>query len=386
MATFFLILIYITFISLGLPDSLLGSAWPVLSQEIGAPLSGAGVVSFIVTGGTIISSLLTDRLVRCLGTGRLTAVSVCMTAAALLGFSLAPGFGWLCLLALPLGLGAGAVDAGLNNYIALHYAARHMSWLHCFWGIGATAGPAILSLFLARQGGWRKGYLVIAIIQFCLTAALFLTLPLWKKKDASPQTGTDGSLPRVAHPLRLPLARPVLLGFFCYCAIEASTNLWAASYLTGLRGVSAQTAAQWTSLFFLGITTGRFLTGFATMRLPAHALMRIGQACCLAGVLFVLLPLPQVFAALGLALIGLGCAPIYPCMLHETPRRFGEAAAQSLMGLQMASAYLGSTLVPPLIGLLAPALSLWVLPVLLLTLLVMMVFACEYINRAGPAQ
>lgn len=386
MATFFLVLIYITFVSLGLPDSLLGSAWPVLSRELGAPLSGAGVISFIITGGTIISSLLTDRLVRRLGTGKLTAVSVCMTAAALLGFSLAPGFWWLCLLAVPLGLGAGAVDAALNNYVALHYAARHMSWLHCFWGIGATAGPAILSLFLARQGGWRKGYLAIAILQFCLTAALFLTLPLWKKQDAPAQASASGAVQHTAHPLRLPLAKPVLLGFFCYCGIEASTNLWAASYLTGLRGVSAQTAAQWTSLFFLGITAGRLVTGFATIKFQARTLMRVGQGCCLAGILFLLLPLPNVFAALGLALIGLGCAPLYPCMLHETPRRFGEGAAQSLMGLQMASAYLGSTLVPPLIGLLAPALSLWVLPAVMLVLLLMMTAACERVNLACPTK
>ena len=385
MATFFLILIYITFISLGLPDSLLGSAWPALHLDIASPLAGAGVISCIVTGGTIISSLMTDRLVRWLGTGKLTAISVLMTACALVGFSLAPGFWWLCLLAAPLGLGAGAVDAGLNNYVALHYAARHMSWLHCFWGIGATAGPAIISLFLAQNGNWRGGYRLIGVIQLCLTAVLFCTLPLWKKRTESVGDGAPASGLTARAALRLPLAKPAVLAFFCYCGIETTTNLWAASFLTTTRGLTAEAAARGTSLFFLGVTLGRLLTGFATARMSNCNLIRVGQGLCLAGVLLTALPLPTALSLAGLGLVGLGCAPIYPCMLHETPRRFGKEVAQSMMGLQMACAYVGSSLVPTLAGALSGPLTLYVMPAVQLVLLVLMIWASERINRVIPS-
>ena len=383
MSVFLLAIIYVTFISLGLPDSVLGAAWPTMHGDLGAAVSSAGILSMIVTAGTVVSSLLTDRLVRRFGVGVLTACSVCLTAAALLGFSVAPSFWALCLLALPLGLGAGAVDAGLNNFVALHYEARHMSWLHCFWGIGVTASPALLSVFLGQPQGWRQGYRVIGVLQCILSAVLLLTLPLWRKNGPAAREDAAAAAP-CPKPLSLPLAKPAMLGFLCYCGLETLANLWSASFLVNAKGLSPQDAARWVSLFFFGITLGRFLAGFATMRLSNQDLIRLGHGCALAGIL--LLFLPGALPAAGLFLLGLGCAPIYPCTLHETPVRFGAANAQSLMGLQMACAYVGSTLAPPAAGALTTVTGFGIIPVLMLIFLLGSLLAGEYIRRALRAR
>lgn len=384
MSVFLLIIIYVTFISLGLPDSVLGAAWPTMHGDLGAAVSSAGILSMIVTAGTVISSLLTDRLVRRFGVGVLTACSVCLTAAALLGFSFAPSFWVLCLLALPLGLGAGAVDAGLNNFVALHYQARHMSWLHCFWGIGVTASPALLSVFLGQPQGWRQGYRLIGVLQCILSAVLLFTLPLWRQKNAAAAQEEASAAAPCKKPFSLPLAKPAVLGFLCYCALETLTNLWSASFLVNVKGLSPQDAARWVSLFFFGITLGRFLSGFATMRLSNPDLIRLGHGCAFVGVL--LLFLPGAVPAAGLFLLGLGCAPIYPCTLHETPLRFGAANAQSLMGLQMACAYVGSTLAPPVAGALTNVTGFGIIPVLMLLFLFGSLAASEYIRRAMRAR
>lgn len=378
MATFFLILIYLAFISLGLPDSLLGSAWPAMGPGLGAPLAGAGAVSLIITCGTIVSSLLSGRLIRKLGTGRLTCISVAMTAAALLGVSRAPSFLTLCLLAVPLGLGAGAVDAGLNQYVALHYASRHMNWLHCCWGIGATAGPVILAACMAGGGGWRRGYLLIALAQWALTFVLLFSLPQWKKERLT--EGQTREETPAGHTLCLPGAKTALLAFLFYSALESTTGLWGSSYLKGARGGSDQQAAGWISLFYFGITAGRLLAGFVTRRWDNKTLIRLGQGCCGAGILLLLLPLPVWTAPVGFGLLGLGCAPIYPAMLHETPRRFGEAASQSMMGVQMACAYTGNLIIPPVFGALAQRIGAGALPVCLLLVLAGMAVCSERTN------
>lgn len=378
MATFFLILIYLAFISLGLPDSLLGSAWPAMGPALGAPLSGAGAVSLIITCGTIVSSLFSGKLIRRLGTGKLTCISVGMTAGALLGFSQAPTFLWLCLLAVPLGLGAGAVDAGLNQYVAVHYASRHMNWLHCCWGVGATLGPLILAAGLSAGGGWRQGYLIISVIQWVLTAVLLFSLPQWKRERGEAAARQVDAGP--VHPLTLPGAKSALACFFFYCAFETTTGLWGASYLAGARGVPAERAAGWVSLFYLGITAGRLLAGFATKRWDNKALIRLGVALCGAGGLLLLLPLPVGVAPAAFALLGLGCAPIYPAMLHETPNRFGEAASQAMMGVQMACAYTGNMLIPPVFGLLAGWLGAGIWPVCLLLVLAGLALCSERVN------
>jgi fucose permease len=381
MATFFLVIIYLAFISLGLPDSLLGSAWPIMHLELNAPMSFAGIISMIVSGGTIVSSLSSGFLLSRFGTGKVTFVSVLMTAVALLGFSLSDSFLWLCVLAIPLGLGAGAVDSGLNSFVAAHYKARHMSWLHCFWGIGATCGPIIMAAWIARSGQWRNGYLTVSLIQFALVLTLLFTLPLWKRFDRPAGLGSAyEAAAEVDTKARASLA-PVLCSFLCYCSIESTTGIWGASYLVSLRGLHASTAARWISMFYLGITVGRLLSGFVTIKLSGPKMIRLGEAFCAVGVLILMFALPTWSAVVGLLFIGLGLAPVFPGMLHETPVRFGTLHAQRNMGYQMASAYVGSTFMPPIFGFVASRMSMALLPFLQMGLLLVMTLCCEATNR-----
>ena len=385
MVQLLLAVIYLAFISLGLPDSLLGAAWPSMQAQLGVPVSSAGVISTIIALGTVVSSLQSDRLTRKLGAGLVTALSVLLTALALLGFSLSRSFPALCLFAIPYGLGAGSVDAALNNYVALHYASRHMSWLHCMWGVGTTVGPYVMEYALTGGQGWNAGYRYIAILQFAITLAVFLSLPLWKKRaaqtraeDAAADVGRALSLKEIA---RIPGAKDVMAAFFCYCAVEATTMLWASSYLALARGVSAEAAAGYASLFFIGITVGRALNGFLTMRFSDAQMIRAGQALVALGALLLLLPLGTGAALAGLVAIGLGCAPIYPCIIHSTPERFGADRSQALIGVQMASAYVGTLLMPPLFGLIADHISIGLFPVFLLVALAVMALMHERLVR-----
>ena len=376
--TTLLVLIYIAFISLGLPDSVLGSAWPVMQAELGAPLSLAGYISMVVSAGTVVSSLASNRLITRFGVGRVTAVSVLMTAAGLLGISLAPGAWMLFLCAIPLGLGAGSVDAALNNFVALHYAARHMSWLHCFWGIGAT----ILSLQLSHGASWRSAYGLISGIQFALALALFLTLSVWRRAKApAAESGEEQRYLTNREALRLPLVKTALVGFVFFCAVETTSGLWASTYLHQARGLSASEAAMGASMFYGAITLGRLITGFAASRISPARLIRIGQCVCLAGAAMVALPAPSAVGMLGIAVIGLGTSPIYPNMLHETPRRFGARNSQAIVGLEMAFAYIGSTLIPPLFGSLASATTLHLYPWFLAACTLVMLAASETVAR-----
>ena len=381
MYSLLLVIIYIAFISLGLPDSLVGSAWPVMHRDLQVPVSYMGIITMLISGGTILSSLFADRLTRKFGTGPVTAVSVFLTAAALFGFSVSDSFLLLCIWAVPYGLGAGAVDASLNNYVALHYASRHMSWLHCFWGVGCSVSPYIMSYALTAHSSWSLGFRIVSVIQIVLTTALFLSLPLWKKaaaakikpaQDNKPATASSGEsstakpLP-IGRMLRMKGVPLVLATFWAYCALESTTGIWASSYLVQHRGIDAETAAMFASLFYLGITFGRFLSGFVADRLGDRRLIRIGTLTVLAGAVLVLLPLPLHFPALaGLIVIGLGCAPIYPSIIHSTPANFGAENSQAIIGVQMASAYLGSTFMPPLFGLLAAHVSIGLYPAYLL--------------------
>lgn len=383
-----LAIIYLSFISLGLPDSLLGSAWPVMYKEFGVPVSYAGIISMIIAAGTIVSSLQSDRITRKLGTGKVTAISVAMTAFALFGFSVSHSFGMLCLWAVPYGLGAGSVDASLNNYVALHYASRHMSWLHCMWGVGASFGPYIMGYALTKGNGWNAGYRIIAVLQIVLTVILIVSLPLWKKR--SDTASDDSPLPEKALTLgqifRIPGAKEVMITFFCYCALEQTTGLWLSSYLVLHRGISAETAAGFASLFFIGVTIGRALSGFLTMRLNDANMIRLGQVIIAAGIVILMLPLNQYAALTGLMLIGLGCAPIYPCIIHSTPEHFGADKSQAIIGVQMASAYVGICLMPPLFGVIANRISVVLFPFYLLLLLLFMFLMHEMLLRRKAAQ
>ena len=363
--------IYLSFISLGLPDGLLGAAWPSMYAELGAPVSAAGIVFIIISAGTVVSSLLSERLNLKLGPGKVTAISVAMTAAALMGFASCSSLWQLCLWAIPYGLGAGSVDACLNNYVALHYASRHMSWLHCMWGIGASAGPYIMGAVLTAGRHWSRGYQLIGLIQIVLTAVLLLSLPLWKNsgsRESSP--GHEPlSLKQVS---RIPGVKAMLLSFFCYCATEQTVGLWAGSYLVLDRGFSPELAASFAGLFFMGIALGRALNGFFTLKFTDTQLTRAGFCIILLGIAAVLLPLGDTAALMGLGLIGLGCAPIYPSIIHATPERFGAEHSQAVIGVLMASAYLGNCLMPPIFGLIANHISISLLPVYLLFILVLM--------------
>lgn len=379
-----LVIIYLAFISLGLPDALLGAAWPSMYPQFDVPVSYAGIISMIIALGTVVSSLQSDRLTKKLGTGKVTALSVLMTALALFGFATSHSFGMLCLWAIPYGLGAGSVDASLNNYVALHYESRHMSWLHCMWGIGASAGPYIMGYALTEGWGWNSGYHIIAVLQIVLTAILLCSLPLWKQRPA--EVLQDGKVQNVKalsirEVLQLAGAREILVCFFCYCALEQTTGLWASSYLTLHKGVSADTAASFASMFYLGITVGRALSGFLTMKLNDVQMIRLGEVIIGIGVLVMLLPFGQSLSLTGLILIGLGCAPVYPCVIHSTPAHFGADKSQAIIGIQMACAYVGTCLMPPVFGLIANHITVALLPVYLLIILVLMVIMHELLCK-----
>lgn len=355
-----LAVIYLAFISLGLPDSLLGSAWPTIRTALDVPISYMGFVSMIISGGTIISGLMSERLTKKFGTKYVTLISVFLTAAALFGFSTVKEFYQLCLWGIPYGLGAGAIDAALNNYIALHYKSKHMSWLHCFWGVGTIVSPYVMSYALVHSS-WSNGYRTVSYLQFGIAAVLLLTLPLWKANKSADEAEKGGELLGLKGALKIKGVPTLLIGFFAYCAAESTTMLWASSYLEGVRGASKDEAAAFGSLFFIGITAGRFLSGFITDRVGDNRMIRIGTGIALFGAVMILLPL-KMTSLVGFIVIGLGCAPVYPCIIHSTPRNFGAENSQGIIGIQMASAYVGSTFMPPVFGLIANHISLKIMP------------------------
>ena len=382
MVQLLLAVIYMSYISLGLPDALLGAAWPIMYEEFGVPISCMGVISMIISLGTIVSSLFSDRLNRRLGTGLVTAISVAMTALALLGFSLSRSFWMLCLIAIPYGLGAGSVDAALNSYVAVHYASRHMSWLHCMWGVGAAAGPYVMGYALTGGLGWYSGYRYIGILQVALTAILLLSLPLWKKHIGTGEE-KEGKALSLGQTLRIPGVPAAMLCFFCYCALEQCAGQWASSYLVLHKGVPGETAAAYASMFYLGITAGRALSGFLTLKFSDRQMILMGEAIVALGVAAMLLPLGQTVSLIGLILIGLGCAPVYPCIMHSTPDFFGAERSRAVMGLQTASASLGVLAMPPLFGLIANHISVAWLPVFLLAILLLLALMYEHLFRRG---
>ncbi len=358
-----LVIIYIAFISLGLPDSILGSAWPAMRGDMHAHIALAGYVAMAAQTGTIVSSLMSTRLLSRFGTGKVTSISVALTAFALFGISSAPSVPYLFACALPLGLGAGAIDSVLNNFVAKHYEAKHMNWLHCFWGIGATIGPAIMSASLLTSSGWRSGYMAIALIQSMLVIVLFCTLPLWRRAPSRFGSETDNQpFVRNRDALQIPGVRLALIAFVFFCATEATTGLWTSSYLVTVKGVSKTEAAGAASLFYGAITLGRFISGFVAGHISSPKLIRIGQLVCVFGASMLILPLPTYLSVVAIGIIGFGTAPIFPSMIHETPVRFGAASSQAVIGLQMAFAYIGATCFPPLFGSLSTVLSMSVWP------------------------
>ena len=402
MLTLLLVIIYIAFISLGLPDSVLGAAWPSMFEVLGVPVGYAGIITMIIAGSTIISSLASNFLNKKLGTGRVMVISVAITATALFGFSVSSKFWHLCLIGIPYGLGAGSVDASLNNYVALHYKPRHMSWLHCFWGVGTMIGPIVMSRFIAGGGVWTQGYRAISIFQVILTGVLLLSLPLWKKVEKleargirnehecakcperpSPseekKSNNDVTLKSV---VKIPGVLSAVLAFLCYCAIEATTGFWATTYMVFARGIDINLATSWAMLFFIGITVGRFLNGFISERFGDKNMIRVGAGIIFVALVLMTLPISNKWIVLSVfVLAGLGCAPIYPCMIHATPIRFGKENSQALIGLQMACAYSGSTFCPPIFGIIVQKLSIKLLPFYGLLFVIFLIIFTENLNK-----
>jgi len=382
MVQLLLAIIYMAFISLGLPDAMLGAAWPDMYVEFGVPLSYAGILSALIAAGTIVSSLQSDRLTLKLGTGKVTAISVAMTALALFGFSITHNFWLLCLWAIPYGLGGGSVDASLNNYVALHYKSRHMSWLHCMWGVGAATGPYIMGYALTGGFGWNRGYRIISLLQIGLTLILFLSLPMWKKRSTiNEETGEARKPMPLKEVLKIKGAKEVLICFFCYCGIESTSGLWASSYLNLYKGIPVEIAASFASMFYIGITIGRAINGFLTIKFSDLKMIRFGQGLIVAGIIVMIIPIGTYTALAGLIMIGLGCAPIYPCIIHSTPAHFGEDKSQAVIGVQMAFAYMGTLAMPPLFGIIANYINVALLPVYLVILLVLMVVMHEMLIK-----
>ena len=381
MISFLLAIIYLSFVSLGLPDALLGASWPMMQVEFNVPVSYAGGISLIIAIGTVVSSLMADRLIKWMNSGKITAISTAVTAVALFGFSVSTEFWHLCLWAVPYGLGAGCVDAALNNYVAVHYASRHMSWLHCMWGLGASVGPYIMGAALTGGMDWSSGYGIICLIQLALAAALFFTLPMWKtssSEDAASAPRKPLTMPEI---LSLKGAKEVMLAFFCYCGLEQCCILWGSSYFVMVNGLNEETAASLASIFMLGLTFGRLVSGFLTYKINDTNMIRLGEGIIVAGILAMVLPMGVWSTMIGMALMGLGCAPIYPCIIHSTPDHFGEENSQAIIGVQMASAYVGICVVPPLFGLIANHIGAHLLPGYLAAVLALMILMSEALNR-----
>jgi fucose permease len=383
MGSLLLALIYFCFISLGLPDSLLGSAWPILHTELGVPISYAGIISATIFVGTILSSLFSDKLLNRFGAGRVTAVSVVMTACALLGFSISSRFWMLILWSVPYGLGAGGVDAILNNYVALHYKPQHMSWLHCMWGVGASVSPYIMSFALIRLDSWNYGYLIVSILQVLLSIIIITSLPLWNPKDRNGDQSEEIRSKALSFREMFAIkgAIPCFCMFFCYCALELTTSLWASTYLVQRWELAPETAAGFASMFYIGLTFGRFVNGFLAMKNSDRFLIRMGGAIITVGVLMLCIPLHSTFALIGFIVIGLGCAPIYPCIIHMTPDVFGKDKSQAMIGVQMAFAYIGFLLIPPLFGIIVEHLSVALLPIYIGVFLLLMCLLHEIVLR-----
>lgn len=385
MVSILIAIIYLAFISLGLPDSMLGAAWPTMHGEIGADISVAGIISMIISLGTIVSSLLADYLTRKFGSAMVTAVSTLTTAVSIFGFSISSSLTELCLWAIPYGLGAGAIDATLNNYVALHYNSRTMSWLHCFWGLGATISPYIMGYCITGGFGWRNGYFSVSIIQAAISVLLFVSFPLWKRKAAETTKTGEKDAPEkplgISGVMKLKGISSLLIAFFAYCSVEWTTVLWSASYLVENRGIDAAAVAKFSSFFLIGITVGRFLSGIIADKLGDKLLIRFGTYIVISGILLVLIPINTTVALIGLIIIGFGCAPIYPAIIHSTPENFGKENSQAIIGIQMAAAYCGTTFMPMVFGFIASITDIAVFPLYLLIITMFMLIMIERLNN-----
>ena len=384
MMTTLLIIIFITFIGVGLPDSVLGTAWPAIYREFDLPVSIAGYISSTVSACTIISSLISSKVINKFGTGVVSAVSTLMTAAALLGFAFMKNVGFFFLLAIPLGLGAGSIDTALNNFVALHYSASKMNFLHCFYGLGVAASPYVMSLALGADDNWRRGYIIIGLIQFGIAMIAVLSLPLWKKaekkdKDENPTPPKTLTLSQL---FKMPAVRLSCLAFFGSCALELCAGSWSSTYFVSIKGLASDKAAQITMLFYVGLASGRFLSGMTAQKIGRWRIIRIAAIVLFSAIILFILPLPLPAAAAALFLIGLGIGPVFPNLTHLTPQNFGADISQSVIGVQQASSYTGIMLMPWLFGILAQAISPALFPYYLLVLFILFDITLRMLRKA----
>lgn len=378
MYTFLIILIYLAFISLGLPDSLLGSAWPIMHQELNASISSMGIIAMVISATTIISSLFYNNLRKKFSTGIITTASIFLTAIAILGFSYCKNMPMIILCSIPYGLGAGAIDAALNNYVAIHYSSKIMSWLHCFWGVGTIISPFVMSSALANST-WHSGYRTVAYIQIVIGIIMLVSLPLWKinkEKDDREEKSTKSI--GILSALKIKGVPSLLLGFFAYCATETTAMSWSCTYLVEVKHIDEPTAAAFASSFFIGLTVGRFLGGFITDKLGDRKMILLGASILSFGLILMIIPSSNyIISLIGLIISGLGCAPIYPCIVHSTPYNFGKENSGALIGIQMASAYLGSTFMAPLFGEIGKRFGFNLFPIYMVIFAILMIFMLE---------
>lgn len=382
MATILLIIIYIAFIGLGVPDSLIGSAWPAIHSELNIPIEAVSVITFLISGCTVLSSMFSSRILNKIGTARVTAFSTAMTAFSLLGFSLVPSFLFMIPLAVVLGLGAGAIDSGLNNFVALHCKASHMNFLHCFYGVGVSLSPYLMSRALSNIG-WRGGYRYAFYVQLAITILLIVSMPLWKRtasnEDAEEEKGVNLSFLQMAKRSEV---RQVWIIMLVTNAIEYACGVWGSTYLVEEKGFEMKYGALALTVYYVGMSIGRFVSGLIANKIGTWK--RIGMGCVVLApaIIIMLLPLPGFVAVIGLFLVGLGNGSIYPNMIHLTPHNFGKDVSQSIMGSQIAFAYMGVMLAPPMVSLVSGLFGIRIYPILLAVFYVVMVVSLKcFINK-----
>ncbi len=382
MTTILLVVIYIAFIGLGVPDSLIGSAWPVIHSEMNIPVEAVSILTFTISGCTVLSSMFSAGILNKLGTAKVTAFSTAMTAAALLGFSFAPSFWFMIPLAVILGLGAGAIDSGLNNYVALHFKASHMNFLHCFYGVGVSLSPYLMSQALSNAG-WRGGYRYAFYVQASITLLLIISVPMWKKTSSAKENEEENSVNlTLLQMAKMPEVRQVWIIMLATNAIEYACGVWGSTYLVSEKGFDAKHGALALTVYYVGMSTGRFVSGLLSDKINTWKRIGIGTVILASAIAIMLLPLHGAVTVIGLFLVGLGNGSIYPNMIHLTPHNFGKDVSQSVMGSQIAFAYIGVMLAPPAVSLISGLFGIKIYPVLLAVLYVIMIIALRsFINR-----
>ncbi len=379
---FLLVVIYIAFIGLGVPDSLIGSAWPAIHSQMNIPVEAVSILTFIISGCTVLSSMFSAGILNKIGTAKVTAFSTAMTAAALLGFSFAPSFWVMIPLAVVLGLGAGAIDSGLNNYVALHFKASHMNFLHCFYGVGVSLSPYLMSQALS-DAGWRGGYRYAFYVQEAIGFLLIVSIPLWKKSSSAEETEEENSVNlTLLQMAKMPEVRQVWIVMLATNAIEYACGVWGSTYLVEQKGFSAEHGALALTVYYVGMSVGRFVSGLLSNKISTWKRIGIGSAVLAPAIILMLLPLHGAVTVVGLFLVGLGNGSIYPNMIHLTPHNFGKEVSQSVMGSQIAFAYIGVMLAPPAVSLISGLFGIKIYPVLLAVLYVIMIVAIRcFVNR-----